>query len=248
MKIALIGYGQMGKMLESMAAGQNMEIVAKIDPFAENCHREITFAALENTEVCIDFSTPDSAFAHIEQVTALGKSLVVGTTGWFDRLEEAKELVQKYQTGLVYGSNFSVGMNTFYLINEFTAKLMNKIPGYDVYGFEAHHKKKMDSPSGTAKDLASIIVNNIDRKSEAQYDRVNRKIEGEEFHFASVRAGSVTGTHKLVYDSPADYIELSHVAKNREGFAYGALMAAQWLANQKGIYNFKEVFKEILIK
>lgn len=246
LRIALIGYGKMGKNIQRLSQENNCEIVAIVDPYAENAYRNIHDLTPNKIDVCIDFSNPDSAINNIIQTAQLGLNMVVGTTAWQNRLPEIKSLIETNELGLVYGSNFSVGMNIFYKITEESAKLFNKLKNYDVYGLELHHNQKLDSPSGTAKELAKIIIDNLDRKDLAQYDKLDRLPEANELHFASVRSGKIPGTHEIGFDSEADTIELRHIARNRDGFALGALLAAKWVYNKKGLHDFKDVFKEII--
>ncbi len=243
LKIAIIGYGQMGKLIEQLAVQNDCEIVAIIDPLLGN---EITAETVSNADVCVEFSTPGAAFNNIKKLVELGKNVVTGTTGWFDKLDKIKIMVEEAGTGFIYGSNFSVGMNLFYSIIESTAKLMNKAEDYDLQGLEIHHRQKKDSPSGTAKILSDIILKNIDRKTKSQFDRLERKIEKEEFHFASIRFGDVPGTHSISFDSEADTIELKHTARNRNGLVTGAIKAAKWIKNKKGFYNFTDKLNEII--
>jgi len=243
LKIAIIGYGQMGKLIEQLAVQNDCEIVAIIDPLLGN---NITAETVSNADVCLEFSTPDAAFSNIKKLVELGKNVVTGTTGWFDKLDKIKIMVEKARTGFVYGSNFSIGMNLFYSIIESTAKLMNKADNYDLSGLEIHHNKKKDSPSGTAKILSEIILRNIERKTKSQFDRLERQIEKEEFHFSSIRYGDVPGTHSISFDSEADTIELKHTARNRNGLALGAIKAAKWIKNNQGFYNFTDNLNEII--
>jgi 4-hydroxy-tetrahydrodipicolinate reductase len=242
-KLAIIGYGQMGKLIEQLAPEHNFEVVSIIDPLLGN---EISEESLSKAEVCIEFTTPDVAFENIQKICKLGKNLVVGTTGWLDKLEAVQKLVQQNKIGMVYGSNFSLGMNLFFQMVNFTTKLMNKMDNYEVFGLELHHKKKKDSPSGTAKILSDIVLKNTDNKTSVQFDKLDRKIEKNEFHFGSIRAGNIPGTHLIGFDSAADTIELKHTARNREGLAIGALKAAEWIIKRKGLYNFTEHFSEII--
>ena len=243
LKIALIGYGQMGKLIEQIARNNDCEIVAIIDPLLGN---EITAETITDADVCIEFSTPDAAFGNIKKLIELGKNVVSGTTGWFGELDKIKLLVEKKGTGFIYGSNFSVGMNLFFSIIKSTAKLMNYAEEYDLYGLEMHHKKKKDSPSGTAKVLSEIILKNIDRKTLAKYEKLNRKIEKNEFHFASVRSGDIPGMHSISFDSEYDTIELKHTARNRNGLALGAIKASKWINDRTGFYNFTDNLNKII--
>ena len=242
-KISIVGYGQMGKLIEELAPLNNCEIVSIIDPLIGT---EINEETVSKADVCLEFTTPESVFSNIQKIVQTGKNLVVGTTGWLDKLDEVKELVNKNNIGIVYGSNFSLGMNLFFSIVDTTTKLMNHVNDYDVFGLEMHHNKKKDSPSGTAEILSDIVLKNYENKKIAQFDRVNRKIKDNEFHFASIRAGNIPGTHMIGFDSNADSIELKHTARNRKGFALGALKAACWIKDKKGIYNFRENFPEII--
>ncbi len=243
LKIALIGYGQMGKLIEQIAQNNDCEIVAIIDPLLGN---EITTKTITDADVCIEFSTPDAAFGNIKKLIELGKNVVSGTTGWYDKLDKIKLMVEKKGTGFIYGSNFSIGMNLFFSIIKSTAKLMNYAEEYDLYGLEMHHKKKKDSPSGTAKVLSEIILKNIDRKTLAKYEKLNRKIEKNEFHFASVRSGYIPGMHSISFDSESDTIELKHTARNRNGLAMGTIKAAKWINDKTGFYNFTNKLNEII--
>ncbi|MCK5052118.1 MAG: 4-hydroxy-tetrahydrodipicolinate reductase [Candidatus Cloacimonetes bacterium] len=243
LKIALIGYGQMGKLIEQLALQNNCEIVAIIDPLLGN---EITAVTVADADVCIEFSTPDAAFGNLTKLIELGKNVVTGTTGWYDELDKIRLLVEKKSTGFIYGTNFSVGMNLFFSIIENAAKLMNRAEDYDLFGLEMHHNKKKDSPSGTAKVLSDIILKNIDRKTKSQYEKLDRQIEKNEFHFTSVRSGDIPGMHSISFDSETDTIELKHTARNRNGLALGAVKAAKWINNKTGFYNFTDKLNDII--
>ncbi len=244
--VALIGYGQMGKMLEKLSAENDCQIKAIFDPGQELYDLPINEDTLYGVDVCIDFSLPDAVVNNIESVALAGKAMVVGTTGWLDSIGNVENLVRHHDTGLIYSSNFSVGMNLFYRLLEQASKLISTSDLYDVYGLEKHHRLKADSPSGTAKDLTEIIRRHFRSKTSSNYDRLERRIEKGELHFASVRAGSFPGTHSIGFDSPFDTIELTHTARNREGFAVGALKAAQWIAERKGIYDFNDILDRII--
>ncbi|MCD4828872.1 MAG: 4-hydroxy-tetrahydrodipicolinate reductase [Candidatus Cloacimonetes bacterium] len=244
--IALIGYGRMGHILHDLAADNGCEVVTIIDPYHEDGHKAINRQAVGDARVCIDFSQPDAAPGNIRAVCELGLPMVVGTTGWQRHLAEVGEMVSTHGVGLVHGANFSVGMNAFYAIVDAAAELMNGLPGYDPFGLELHHNGKADSPSGTAHTLSQILLARLERKTAARFDRVQDGIEPNELHFASVRAGAVPGTHIVGFDSPADTIELKHTARNRTGFAVGALLAARWVAERKGLFDFRDIFFEVI--
>ena len=247
MNISIIGYGKMGHEIENIARARNIRIISIIDPTEKGAtHKEISESALKDADVCIDFTVPDMVVNNIKQISGLKKDIVVGTTGWYGNLEEAKKLVKENRIGLIYASNFSIGVHIFFKIIENAAKMFNKIGHYDVYGYELHHNKKIDSPSGTAKTIGEILIKNVKAKDKLLFGMVDRKIEPNELHFASIRAGSIPGTHVVGFDSSADTIELRHVARNREGFALGAVMAAEWVHNKKGFYNIDDMMKNIL--
>jgi len=247
MKICLVGYGKMGKMIEEIAIERKHEIVSIIDPKEEKANfKEISKEAVEDADVCIDFTHPSVAIKNIEALSILGKKIVVGTTGWYDEIPKVKEIVEKNQNGLIYASNFSIGMNILFKVTEFSAKLFDKFSDYDAGGIEYHHNKKADSPSGTAKTLAEILRDNIKRKTKINYDKIDRQIESNELHFASLRIGSVPGTHKIVFDSKADTIEIGHTARSREGFALGAVIASEWINNKNGFYSIEDLMNEII--
>ncbi len=245
-KLAIIGYGKMGKLIHQLSEQYDIEVVSIIDSYIEKYDLEINKENLKGADICVDFTAPESAFENIKLVFKAGSKIVIGTTGWFDNLAEIEKICSLENQGIVYGSNFSVGMNMFYMITRFTAQCFNKIPQYDVFGLEKHHKHKVDSPSGTAKELSKIIVKEIDRKNVAVYECLDRAPFSVEFHFASVRGGSVPGTHEISFDSDADTISLTHTARNREGLAHGALMACQWLHDKQGCFDFKDIFEEMI--
>ena len=233
MNIAIIGYGKMGHEIEKAAKARGINVVSIIDPNAADAtHKSIDENSLKNADVCIDFTNPDAAVGNIKKISKFRKNIVVGTTGWQGNIGEVKKIVKSRRIGFIYASNFSIGVNIFFRIVENAAKIMNSIDDYDVFGYELHHRKKLDSPSGTAKSIEKILVGNIKRKKEV--------------HFASVRAGSIPGTHAVGFDSSADTIELKHTARNREGFALGAIMAAEWIKNKKGFYNIDDMMKELI--
>lgn len=242
-KIAIIGYGQMGKLIAQLAPVFGFEVWAKIDPLLGN---DLSDPLLKDADVCFEFTNPAVAVDNLKTLINLKKNIVCGTTGWFDNLATIENLVSDNEVGLVYGANFSFGMNLFFQIATETTKIMNLAKEYDVFGLECHQHKKQDSPSGTAKILAEIILKNIDRKSKTQFEKVDGKIAPEELHFASIRAGNIPGTHLIGFDSEADTIEIKHTARNRTGLAIGAIKAANWILNKQGCYNFSDIFTNIL--
>ena len=246
MKIALIGFGNMGKILKRLAEEKGLQVVAIVDPSGKGTCPSIDAKALKDADVCIDFSQPNCAMENLKKIAALKKNIVMGTTGWLANIEEAKKIVEKEKIGFVYASNFSIGVNVFCRILEKSTQVLNNFPEYDVYGIEAHHNKKKDSPSGTAKTIAEKIIANSKTKKKAVFEMLDRQILPEELHFASVRGGSVPGTHSVFFDSTADTIELTHTARSREGFAIGALKAAEWIRGKKGFYSIDDMMREII--
>ncbi len=224
MNLALIGYGKMGRMVEEMAVREGIEVVAVLDPIGGSR------GDLSDADVCIDFTEPSAAIDNIKAAAAARVSMVVGTTGWYDRLDEARALVEESGIGFVYGSNFSVGVNLMFKITQYAAELFNRFPAYEPYVEEAHHKFKKDSPSGTAIFLKRIV--------EAKY--------GREVPASSMRAGYFPGRHTLGFDSEADTLTITHTARSRAGFAAGALLAARWIAGRKGFFEFSEIIDEHL--
>ncbi len=237
----------MGKIVEEVALSRGHKIASIIDPQSKKAtHKHLDKKAVEQADVCIDFTHPLAVLENIEKVCGFGKNIVVGTTGWYDKIDVAKKIVLKSKTGLIYSSNFSLGMNIMFRLVESAAKIFDKFDNYDVGGFELHHNKKSDSPSGTAKTLSEILVSNIKRKKKINYEKVDGAIQPQELHFASLRTGFMPGLHKIFFDSQADTIEISHSARDRSGFALGAVMAAEWLVNRKGFYSIDDFMKEIV--
>jgi 4-hydroxy-tetrahydrodipicolinate reductase len=234
MKIALFGYGQMGREIEAAAREQGETVAEIFDEF-----RLPQADALSDVDMCIDFSTPDAAVGNIRMAIQAKKDIVVGTTGWHKHLPEFQDGIKAI--GLLYSTNFSLGMNLFFRMVKRAAELMNRAGDYDPFIHEIHHRQKLDSPSGTALTLARILVDGIDRKTDILTRPPDGKIKPEMLHVSSTRAGAVAGTHTVAFDSDADLIELKHVAKTRRGFALGALAAARWLRGRKGIYTMDDV-------
>ena len=226
MKLAIVGYGKMGKMVESLAPEYGFEVALKLDEFNNANFSGITAENFKGIDAAIEFSVPEAAVENIERISALGINLVVGTTGWLKEMDRAKAAVAKHGTGLVWSPNYSVGVNVFFRAVAETAKMLANEPGYEAWAWEMHHSMKKDAPSGT-------LLKAVDGMKRAGYDR---KID-----VASNRAGRVPGTHEIGFDSPADTITLRHTAHGREGFASGSLKAAQLVVGRKGFYEFTDV-------
>jgi 4-hydroxy-tetrahydrodipicolinate reductase len=241
MNLALIGHGKMGKEVERVAHEKGCKVV-KIFEVDENQEGSaLTKEALKAVDVCIDFSSPEAALSNIEAVAECGKNIVVGTTGWYDRLDYVRKLVKEKKIGFLYASNFSLGVNIFNQIVMDAAHLFEKHTQYDVSISEIHHRGKADSPSGTALTLGSTILQAIKRKSELVTETQHGGIKPHQLHVTSTRMGTVTGKHAVLFDSDADMIELVHTAKSRSGFAQGAIVAAEWLKGKKGFYTMRDV-------
>jgi len=244
--IALIGYGKMGQLIHRFATAKGHSITAIVDPYGENCYKEITAEALSGADVCIDFSHPQTAVANIRQMTALGKNMVIGTTGWYNQMDDVRRIVEQHQVGLIWSGNFSIGVNALFRIVGYAAQVFKNLPDYDVLGHEFHHKAKADSPSGTAAMLGKILLDNLDHKQRLVVDKLDRKIEPDEIHFSSSRGGSIPGTHLVMFDSAVDTIEIKHTARSREGFAVGAVMAAEFIQGKTGFYNIDDLMDNVI--
>lgn len=243
MKIALLGYGKMGQIIERFAVERGHEIVLKIS--IDNL-TDFTTENLEKADVAIDFSAPDAAVDNIYKCFEAKLPVVVGTTGWYGKLQEIKNDCLSSNNTLIYGSNFSIGVNLFFHLNKVLAKLMNNYPAYEVQVEEIHHTQKLDAPSGTAMTIAEDIIDMLDRKDEWVNEVVGTpipdSIKTEQLLIESHRIDSIPGTHTVVYSSEVDDIEIKHTAHSRAGFALGAVIAAEWLQNKQGFYNIADIF------
>ena len=229
MKIALLGYGKMGKEIEKIALQRGHEIVLKKSSAS-------SFEGLELADVAIDFSVPTSAVTNISACLNSGVPIVSGTTGWLENYNQMTALCQEKQGAFIYGSNFSLGVNIFFELNEYLAKIMAKFNQYQVAMEEIHHTQKLDAPSGTAISLAKGIINASEYKD---WTLANPK--SDEILIDAKRIENVPGTHSVFYNSEVDLIEIKHLAHNRTGFALGAVLAAEWIVGKKGVFTMKDV-------
>lgn len=229
MKIALLGYGKMGKVIEKIALERGHEIVLKKD-------HDSTFAGIENADVAIDFSVPDSAVVNISECLNNGIPVISGTTGWLTNYPKMVELCNAKNGSFIYGSNFSLGVNVFFELNEYLAKMMTNLKQYNVSMEEIHHTQKLDAPSGTAITLAEGVIKHTDYANWTLETPISNEI-----HIEAKRIENVPGTHSIFYDSEVDQIEIKHTAHSREGFALGAVIAAEWLVGKKGVFTMKDV-------
>jgi 4-hydroxy-tetrahydrodipicolinate reductase len=220
MKIALFGYGKMGHMIEEAAARHQLEVVCIIDPIAGNR------GELSSADVCIDFTQPDAVIDNVRRCASAKKPVVIGTTGWYTKLDEVRAIVETSDIGLIYGSNFSIGVNLMFKLVERAGELFKSFEMYDPFLEEAHHKFKIDAPSGTAFSLKKIVDGEL----------------GRTVPTASTRAGYIPGTHTLGFDSEVDTLTITHTARSRAGFAEGAIVAAKWIVERKGFYEFPQIF------
>ncbi|HYM09301.1 MAG TPA: dihydrodipicolinate reductase C-terminal domain-containing protein [Bryobacterales bacterium] len=226
MKLAIVGYGKMGKLVEPLAPQFGFEVALKLDIDNNLNGAGITRENFRSIDVAVEFSMPSVVVDNIERITALGVNMVVGTTGWFEELPRVRAAVERSGAGLVYSPNFSVGMQVFFKVVESAARALKNQEDYDAWGYEIHHKMKKDAPSGTLLKLSEVM-------KQAGYARP--------IDLASNRAGTVPGEHVIGFDSEADTITLTHTARSRLGFARGALQAARWIQGKTGVHEFGDV-------
>ena len=236
-KLGLIGYGTMGREIDAIASANGFVVTDRIDldnPLDPNNHYEF--------DIAVDFSYPKAVLPNLEILAAMGKDIVIGATGWYDELERARQITEKSDVGVVWGSNFSIGMQIMFKLTQAAARYADKFPEYDVFMQESHHKRKKDSPSGTAISLAEIIIKESSMKSKIAGDLSQRSPDHDELCIGVTRGGEVPGTHSVFFDSIADTIEIKHTARNRGGLAKGALFAAKSIYGRKGFFEFPDLF------
>ncbi len=230
MKIALIGHGAMGRLIETLAKNAGDEIVVVVDESDAGLSANELAEKLKDAQAAIDFSTAEAVRRNVEACLMANVPLVEGTTGWNTEKETIRQIVEKSNGAFVFGANFSVGVDLFYRITAYAAELVSKFEDYEAFIEEQHHSRKRDAPSGTALKLKAIVAQHIEK----------------DFSVSSIRAGSIPGTHRVGFDGAADQILLEHLARSRESFASGALVAAQWIVGKKGFWEFTDVMDEIL--
>ena len=241
MKIALIGYGKMGKMIEQIAKDRGHEIVSIID--IDN-QQDFESEAFASADVAIEFTAPQAAYGNFQKAFAKNVKVVSGSTGWMkDHAEDVKKMCKEGGQTLFWASNFSVGVAIFSAVNKYLAKIMNRFPQYDPHMEETHHIHKLDAPSGTAITLAEQIVDSLDRKSGWVKGEENRPYDKATVRVDSLRRGEVPGIHTIRYDSDADCITISHDAHSRRGFALGAVLAAEFTKDHEGLLTIDDMFK-----
>ena len=234
MKIALLGYGKMGKEIEAIALQRHHTIVLKVD---ETNSASITKTDLQQADVAIEFSTPHTVISNIKKCLDAQLPIVIGTTGWYDLLKDIENECQQKNGTIFHSTNFSLGVNIFMKVNSYLAELMNKYTNYDVSMEEIHHIHKLDKPSGTAITLANQVLDKIERKKNWSITNTN----SQSLFIKDIREGEVPGTHIIKYTSAVDDIEIMHKAHNRQGFALGAVIAAEYIYNKKGIFTMNDL-------
>ncbi len=225
----------MGKEIEAIALERNHSIPLIIDLNNQN---ELTTENLKKVDVVIEFTNPEQAYKNVLKCFEADIPVVSGTTGWNEKVEEAKKLCKTGNHSFIWSSNYSLGVNIFFKVNDFLARIMNKFDNYNVTMEETHHTQKLDAPSGTAITLANDIIKKIDRKTAWQLDKEDSP---EKLKITAVRRENVPGIHTINYDSPVDYIEITHSAKSRKGFAFGAVLAAEYIHNKKGVFTMDDL-------
>jgi 4-hydroxy-tetrahydrodipicolinate reductase len=226
MNLAIVGYGKMGRLIEQLAPAYGFAVTLKLDEFNNTNYEGVTAENFRGVDVAVDFSIPGAVVENVEHLSALGVNLVIGTTGWLESMDRVKAAVEKHGTGLVWSPNYSIGVNVFFRVAAETARLLANEAEYGAWAWEIHHSTKKDAPSGT-------LLKAVDAMKQAGYTRP--------IDISSNRAGAHPGTHEVGFDSAADTIALRHTARSREGFARGALKAAQWIAGKRGFYEFGEI-------
>lgn len=242
MRIALVGYGKMGKIIEQIAHQREHSISYAI---SQGNAADLALITPENTDVVIEFTQPEAAFENIATCLKQGVPVVCGTTGWLQRKPEIENLCLKHNTAFLQASNFSIGVNIFFKVNQYLAKLMNSQPQYDVTLEEIHHTHKKDAPSGTAIVIADGVLDNIDRKNEWVLDETpdGAAISPLQLPIKALRLPDVPGTHTVSYTSRQDTLSFTHEAHSREGFALGAVIAAEWIQHKKGNFTMSDVIE-----
>ncbi len=237
MKVAIIGYGKMGREIHKilLQRGHSVPLIIDMDNSGD-----LNAKNLAEIDVAIEFTTPTTAYGNLVKCIESGTPVVSGTTGWLDRFEELKSLCAKCGGGLFYASNYSLGVNLMFRINKQLAQLMNKFSGYSVEVEEIHHIHKVDAPSGTAITIAEGLIEGLDSKSGWVNDTTP---QAQEIEIKSIREGEVPGTHTVTYESPDDILELKHTIKNRSTLAYGAVIAAEFLCGKQGVYSMEDMLK-----
>jgi 4-hydroxy-tetrahydrodipicolinate reductase len=248
MKIGIAGYGRMGRLIHQKALLAGHEVPVIIDPSSPD--KEVTgrqFASKPGVlDVIIDFTVPGAAVKNIQRYAEHKTAAVIGTTGWYDEMDFVTKIVKESGIGLIWSGNFSPGINIFFHLIKAAGKVMNRFPDYDAAIHEIHHRHKADSPSGTAVMIGNLLLGKLDRKQAVVNGSVQAVIDETELNITSSRCGSIPGTHQVLFDSEVDTITLEHKARSREGFASGALLAAEWICGRSGLYTIDDLMYSII--
>ena len=244
MKFALVGTGQMGQAVAREAEAESHEVVARFH--SDQPFLDASRSAVRKADMAVDFSRPELAVPHLRRCCEWQVPLVMGTTGWYDALDEAQALVQQHDASVLYAPNFSIGVAVLSRALDHVTQLMDELDDYDAFVQELHHTKKADSPSGTAQMLATQIVDGLDRKDHVEPETQHQRIDPSAVHVSATRAGTAFGEHTVGFDSPFDRVALRHRAKNRRGFATGVLRAAEWLTGRTGLFTLDDVLDDWL--
>ncbi len=249
MNICIVGYGRMGREIEEIISQRSHSVTARIDPVNSGADaRKIEPGMLKEVDMVIEFALSDGVKKNAEMYASAGVPAVVGTTGWDQDREKVRNIIEEAGSAYLWGSNFSIGAHIFFhLVNQASA-MVDPVPVYDVLAYELHHGKKKDSPSGTALRMGEGILNNLSRKTSIVTEKLDRPPKSGELHVASVRGGYLPGTHTVLFDSPADTIQIQHTARNRSGFALGSVMAAEWLTGKSGFFQVEDFIQDILTR
>ncbi len=242
MKLALVGYGKMGRAVESVVIERGHEVVARIDPTLDT--PDVDAKTLGGADVAIEFTVPGAAVDNIAALAAAGVDVVVGTTGWHEHLDEAAAAVNAAGTGMVHAANFSLGVNLFLRVAREAARMADALDEYDVHIREAHHRHKIDHPSGTAITLADILIEELSGKQSWSATRPDGAPHPQVLYVASERVGETAGSHVVSLEGPDDRIELRHEARTRAGFARGAVTAAEWIRGRSGVFTLDDMLAE----
>lgn len=248
MKIGIAGYGQMGKVVHRAALAGGHEVPFIIDPAggSDGLILNALTPGIPEVDVIIDFSVPQAVISNIRHYGDLKIPAVIGTTGWYDHMDQVSAIVEQTGIGLIWSGNFSLGVNLFFHIVRSAGIIMNRFSDYDAAVHEYHHRHKADSPSGTAAMIGDILVDSLESKKSILAGSPKEAIPAEKINITSTRCGSITGTHQVIFDSEVDTITLEHAARNREGFAHGAVKAAEWIRERSGLYSIDDLMQSII--
>jgi 4-hydroxy-tetrahydrodipicolinate reductase len=247
MKIMLSGYGKMGREVERIANQKGHKVCSRIDPLAPDADaREFSQETINGADAVIEFALAEGIEERVRFFIDNGIPTVIATTGWQDKREPVLSLVKNSSIGFLYSSNFSVGAHLFFEVVRYASGLFNRFPEFEPLAYELHHRQKKDSPSGTALNIGNILLAGNDRKQKLVTQRLDRPPAEDEIHFASVRGGYSPGIHTVLFDSLAETVEITHNARNRAGMALGAVLAAEWIRDKKGVFEFSDFIQDVL--